>query len=303
VTPTSRSAIARSHRWTRWTASSALVVLATAVPALAAGPTSPTTNTSGQSAGTTTHQSSPPSATRLPHDGFGTSGASPFAWVDDATILGPGAADVTVSVANWQGMDASEWEAPIVGAAVGVVPRLQLSVRAPYVMSDATAGVTGGWGTTYVSGKLGLVQGETLKFSVAPTLQVVSPEALTLLTGAKRAQFGLPISAEVDQGSAHLFASGGYFTGGIGFVGAGVGVSVSSRVGVSASLSHAWSNTAVNGVLPSRTDVSGGASMTLLSHVGVFASVSHTVATSDANSAGTTVVAGVSISASVTSRP
>jgi hypothetical protein len=275
-----------------------LAVLATVVPALAAGPTSTTTTSSGQG---TTHQSSPPSSTRLPHDGLGTSGTSPFAWVDDATILGPGTADVTVSVANWQGTDASEWEAPIVGAAVGVVPHVQLSVRAPYVMSDPAAGVTGGWGTTYVSGKIGLLQGETLKFSLAPTLQVVSPEALTLLTGVKRAQFGLPISAEVDRGSAHLFASGGYFTGGVGFVGAGVGVSVSSRVGVSASLSHAWSNTAVNGVLASRTDVSGGASLALTSHVGVFASVSHTVATSDANSAGTTSAVGVSISASPTS--
>jgi hypothetical protein len=274
------------------------------VPTRAAGPTSPTTNTSGQGAGTTTHQSSPPSATRLPHDGLGTSGTSPFAWVDDATLLGPGSADVTLSIANWQGTDASEWEVPIVGAAVGVVPHVQLSVRAPYVMSDATAGVTGGWGTTYVSGKIGLLQGQTLKFSVAPTLQVVSPEALTSLTGQQRAQFGVPISAEVDQGAARLFASGGYFTGGIGFVGAGVGVSVSSRVGVSASLSHAWSNTLMNGVLPTRTELSGGASWTLTSHFSVFGSFSQTIATSDANSAGTTVVAGLSIFASnASSRP
>jgi hypothetical protein len=189
-------------------------------------------------------------------------------------------------------------EAPIVGAAVGVVPRVQLSVRAPYVMSDAAAGVTGGWGTRYLSGKIGLLQGDTLKLSVAPTIQMVSPVALTLLVGERRAQLGLPVSAEVDQGSAYLFASGGCFTGG------GVGFNVSSRIGVSASLSHAWSNTAVNGVLPRRTEVSGGASLGLTSHVSVFGSVSRTIATSDANSAGTTVAAGVSIFASpASSRP
>jgi hypothetical protein len=95
-----------------------------------------------------------------------------------------------------------------------------------------------------------------------------------------------------------MFASGGYFTGGIAFAGGGVGFNVSSRVGVSGSLSHAWSNTMVNGVVPTRTDLSGGASLALTSHFSIFGSVSHTLATSDANSAGTTVVAGVSIVAS-----
>jgi len=308
TTPTSHKArrlIARSRRWTWWTVSAGLAVLATAVPAHAAGPsTTTTTPTPSATAGATTHKSSPPNASRLPHDGFGTSGTSPFGWVDDATLLGPAAVNVTVSGANWHGTDASEMEAPIVGAAVGVVPRLQLSVRAPYVMSDAAAGVTGGWGTSYLSGKIGVIQGDTVKLSVAPTLQVVSPEALTLLTGARRAQVGLPVSVEVDQRSAHLFGSGGYFTGGIAFVGGGAGLTVSSRVGVSASLSHAWSNTAVNGVLPARTDLSGGMSLALTSHVSVFGSVSQTIATSDASSAGTTIAAGVSLYASpAASRP
>jgi len=287
----------QSRRFTDWTTSTALVVLAIAAPARAAGP--PTSTTTA-----TTGKASPPSATRLPHDGLGTSGTSPFAWVDDATLLGPGAVDVTVSGASWHGTDASEVDAPIVGAAVGVVPRLQLSVRAPYVPSDASAGVTGGWGTTYLSGKIGLLQGATLKLSVAPTLQVVSPEALTLLIGERRAQFGVPVSAEMDQGAAHIFASGGYFTGGIAFAGGGVAVNVSSHVAVSASLSHAWSNTMTNGVFPKRTDLSGGASVALTSHFGVFSSVSRTIATTDANSAGTTVAAGMSIFVSpASSRP
>ena len=294
ISPQGPRSVSRSRRWTQRTTSTALVVLAIAAPARAAGPVTSTTTA-------LTGKASPPSSTRLPHDGLGTSGTSPFAWVDDATLLGPGAVDVTVSGASWHGTAASEVEAPIVGAAVGVVPRLQLSVRAPYVMSDASAGVTGGWGTTYLSGKIGLLQGDTLKLSVAPTLQVISPEALTLLTGERRAQFGVPVSAEVDQGAAHIFASGGYFTGGIGFAGGGVAVNMSSRIAVSASLSHAWSNTMVN---PTRTDLSGGASLALMSHFGVFGSVSRTIATSDANSAGTTIAVGVSIFASpASSRP
>src|SRR5262245_27284763 len=180
--------LSRSGRWTQWTASSALAVLATAAPTLAAGPTGPTSTTPTTPGQTTGAHASPPSSTRLPHDGLGTGGTTPFAWVDDATVLRPGATAVTVSAISWHGTDASELEAPVVGAAVGAVPRLQLSVRAPYVVSDAATAITGGWGTTYLSAKVGLLQGDNLKLSVAPTLQVVSPDALASLTGKGREQ-------------------------------------------------------------------------------------------------------------------
>jgi hypothetical protein len=253
----------------------------------AAGPAATTPSTS-----TTTASAKTPSSDRLLHGTFGTSaGTTPFGWVDDATLLDPGRGAVTLSAVGWQWTGAHELEAPVIGAAVGVVPRLQLSVHAPYVIGDKQAG---GWGTTYVSGKIGLLQVDGLKLSVAPTLQVLDPGALTS-TAISRAQFGLPVSAEIDPGPAHVFASAGYFSGGIEFAGGGVSLDVSSRVMVSVSLSHAWAGATTTDPATMRTDLSGGASLALSSHIGVFGSISQTVGTTDANGAGTTVLAGVSI--------
>jgi hypothetical protein len=280
----------RSGEWTRRTASAALAVLAFVVPVRAAGPS---TSPSATSATTTTAKT--PSSDRLPHGSLGTSAGTPFAWVDDASLLGPGSAALTLSAVGWQGTGAHEIEAPVVGAAVGVVPWLQLSVHAPYVVGDQRGnGLASGWGTTYLSGKIGVLQGDSLKFSVAPTLQVLDPSVLTS-TAIGRAQWGVPVSAEVDRGPARVFASAGYFSGGIGFAGGGVSADVSPRVMVSGSLSHAWTGATTTAPAVTRTDLSGGAALALTSHIGFFGSVSQTVSTTDASGAGTTVVAGVSI--------
>src|SRR6266567_3010695 len=118
--------------WIRSSTSAALAVLVVSMPASAAGP-----------APAKPHASSPPSKSRLPQSAaLGTSaGTAPFAWVDDATLLPAGIGAVTVSAASWHGTDASEVEVPIVGAALGIAPRLQISARVPYVVDDAAAGV------------------------------------------------------------------------------------------------------------------------------------------------------------------
>jgi hypothetical protein len=282
----------RSGEWTRRTASAALAVLAAVAPVRAAGPaTSPSATST-----TTAAAAKTPSSDRLPHGSIGTSaGTTPFAWVDDASLLGPGRTALTLSAVGWLGTRAHELEAPVVGAAVGVVPRLQLSVHAPYVIGDQKGGVAGGWGTTYLSGKIGVLQGDSLKLSVAPTLQLLDPSVLTSTAISGRAQWGVPLSAEIDRGSAHVFASAGYFSGGIGFAGGGVSVDVSPRVMMSGSLSHAWTGATTTNPAATRTDLSGGGSFALTSHFGLFGSIGQTVATTDASGAGTTVVAGVSI--------
>ena len=250
-------------------AGAALAALAVSAPLLAAGQS--TKPTSGSS---TKPKGSPPSTSRLPPStSLGTStGTTPFAWVDDATLLPTGVGALTVSAASWHGTDASETEVPIVGAAVGIAPRFQLSARVPYIVDDPSSGVVGGWGTTYLSGKIGLLQNASgLKLSVAPTLQIFGNGAVTL-PGEGAAHWGIPVSAEVDPGAARLFASAGYFSGGIGFVGGGVSVEVTPHLTLSTSLSHAWSSsdtttTVVAGSEQTRTEISGGASVSVATHV------------------------------------
>jgi hypothetical protein len=282
--------------WIRLAAGTALAVLAVSAPLLAAGPSTPSSGSSNKP------KASAPSTSRLPPStSLGTStGTTPFAWVDDATLLPVGVGALTVSAASWHGTDASETEIPVVGAAVGVAPRFQLSARVPYIVDDPASGVVGGWGTTYLSGKIGLLQNASgVKLSVAPTLQIFGSGAVTL-PGEGRAHWGIPVSVEGDSGSARAFASAGYFSGGIGFVGGGVSVDVTPRLTLSTSLSHAWSSSDTTspvgvGSEPTRTEISGGASISLSSHFAVFGAVSQTIATTDANGAGLTAVAGVSV--------
>ncbi len=272
-----------------------LAAVAVASPALAgAGGSNSSTSQ------TKPHSSSPPSTSKLPHaNAVSTSTTTPFALIDDASVLSPGSGALTVAAASWQGTDATETDVPVVAAAAGVVPRLQLSARVPYVMGDAAAGVTGGWGTTYLSGKIGLIQseGDGFKLAVTPTLQLLGTSVVLPSSTDSRAHWGVPVSAEFDQGAAHLFGSAGYFSGGVGFVGVGIGVSATSHVSLSASLSRAWSSDSTLGLTTiagsDRTEIAGGAAFTISSHLAVFGSVAQTLATTDANGAGTTFIGGI----------
>src|SRR5216684_2934811 len=90
---------------------SAVVALAIALPAHAQG--------KGR-------KSKPPSKSPLPSAVTGpAAGASPLAWLDDASLLEPGSMSLTVSAMQWSGADLSEVNVPVVDASVGLTPRLQ----------------------------------------------------------------------------------------------------------------------------------------------------------------------------------
>ncbi len=278
-----------------------VIALAMALPALAAGGSGG--SSSPKSGGPSTRVSSPPGGSNLPRSGsVGTSIATtPFSWVDDATILSPGRAAFSVAAVGWQGTDANETDAPVVGVAAGLFPRFQLSARVPYVVGSAATGLQGGLGTSYISGKIAVVgtDGDGFKLSAAPTLQLLGTN-IVLPSNDSRAHWGIPLSVEFDSGTTRTFASGGYFSGGVGFAGGGISVDITSHVALSGSLSHSWvTSTASAAALPApgsdRTDISAGASYAFGAHAAVFGSIAQTVATTDANGAGMTLVAGILI--------
>src|SRR5713226_8447920 len=60
------------------------------------------------------HKSSPPSSSPLPSPTTGpAAGASPLAWLDDASLLAPGSMSLTISTMRWSGTDLSEVNFPI----------------------------------------------------------------------------------------------------------------------------------------------------------------------------------------------
>ena len=65
--------------------------------------------------------------------------------------------------------------------------------------------------------------------AVGPTLEILSTASLQSgPAGQGRAQWGLPVSVEIDRGAARIYGSSGYFSPAIWYAGAGFGRPVSS---------------------------------------------------------------------------
>jgi hypothetical protein len=246
-------------------------------------------------------KSSPPSKSLLPAPsgiGGGAAATTPFGWLDDASVLGPGDASVAVSVVGWIGSDASETNIPVVDIGLGVTKRLQLAANVPRVAGDPGGA---SFGTSYLGAKIAVLddQRRGIKVAVAPTMELLgSALAGALDPAASRVQWGLPASVEVDRGAARAYVGGGYFSRGVWFGGAGGAVQPSSRIVLSAALTRSWTS-AQAPFVPladrARNELSGGGFYALSRAFGVFGSVGHTIATTDANGAGTIVALGFSI--------
>ena len=273
-------------------AAGVLAALAAASPALAQG------NGNGHG-----HRpSTPPSRNSLAPPAIATSnaGVTPFAWLEDASVLEPGAVSLAVSVMRWQGADTSEVDVPVVDVAMGLTERVHLTASVPRVVDSAdTGGPVGGVGTSFFSAKVALVDDRRrgVKLSASATLEVLGEGVLQSLdAGANRVQIGFPVSAEIDRGALRLFAGGGYFSRGIWFGGGGIGLRASARAVVSGSFSRSWRRADAIDVPLSdrdRNEVSGGVSYALSPQVSVFGSVGHSIATLDQNGAGATLGAGI----------
>jgi len=295
------------HHLIAASAFAALAVLAVAPPVIAqtgGGSRGTGTGTSGRTTGSTTtsgggSKGTAPSRSTLPSSSLTTSSvASPFAWLDDGRILPPATVSLAVSTLHWQGTGVSEVDVPVTSIAAGVAPRVQLGASIPHIVGSADpAGAVGGLGSLYFYGKVGLLPDDSpIKLAVSPTIEVLSDGAAqTLAAGESRTQFGLPVSVEFDTGPARLYAGTGFFTRGIRFAGGGASFRATKKLGVSLSLSHSWTTSDTLGVVADRTEVTGSASYSLINTIALFASIGQTIATTDANGAGTTVSGGISV--------
>ena len=243
------------------------------------------------------HKSTPPSSLPLPSPSIGLAAAAlPAVWLDDASLLTPGTAAFTVGVNRWAGADLNEVDFPVVSAAIGLAPRFQIGASVPRVVGSADGtGPVGGIGTSYISGKVALLTGaDGVKLAVSPVLQILGNGAVqTLAPQQSRTQVGLPVSLEVSQGPTHVFASAGVFSGGAWFAGGGTAIQATARLGLSFSVTRAWANDPTTGITGDRREVSGGVSYFVRPQIALYGSLGQTIATTDANGAGTTVGGGV----------
>jgi hypothetical protein len=228
-------------------------------------------------------------------------GATPLAWLDDASLMPSGGISIAISTLRWSGSGISEVSFPIVDIALGLTKRVQLSANVPRVAGSADPyGSPGGLGTVYFSSKIGVFEaaGSSFKMAVSPTLEVLSPGVVSSLpAGERRIQLGFPVSAGFDRGPVRLYGGAGYFTRGAWFTGAGGSYFVNDRVTAFGSLSRAWRRAEILDEPlgeRDRKEVSGGASYAVTPAVHVFGSMGRTFATLEENGAGATIAGGVS---------
>lgn len=230
--------------------------------------------------------------------------ATPIAWIDDATLLEQGTFALSVSAVRWAGAGVSEIDVPIVNAAMGLTPRLQLSASVPRTLgSSDPSGASGGVGTSFFGAKVQIWSDAKrgIKFAAAPTLQLLGAAvAETLGPNESRTRWGLPASAEIDRGTLRLYGGGGYFSPSIWFVGAAVAVQTTPKLTINGGVSKAWRGAPADTVDVAlgdrdRKELSAGVAYLLAPHVIGFGSIGRTFATLDENGAGTTLGGGVSI--------
>lgn len=285
-----------------WRSASSVAILVACVssPALAQGKSQASHGNGNGKKGATT-----PSQTVLAPAAAVSSGpaASPFAWVDGASLVAPGTVWAAVSVANWHGGGLSETSFPVIDGAIGLAPRVQLGATVPHVVgSSDPGGSSGGLGTAFFSAKVAVIGDEKTDFrlAIAPTLEVLS-SASVLAAPADRArvQFGLPVSMDFDRGGSRFYASSGYFSPGVWYIGGGLARQVATRIGVAVSLSRAWSSSTLDPTAPAltRNDLSGSASYDFTPHFGAYGSIGHTVGTTEESAAGMTVSGGITLTA------
>lgn len=256
-------------------------------------------------------KNTPPSRNQLaapPISAPAPSGATPLAWIDDASLLGADLMSVSFAAAHWSGGGASETDVPVLEAAYGLTPRLQLSMSVPHVVgSGDPSGAAGGIGTSFFSAKIGVYDGgqNTIKIAVMPTLQVLGSGVMAALGGDEsRTHWGLPVSAEIVQGPVRVYGGGGYFSPGIWFTGGALTGRATDRLYLSGGVSRAWSteSTALTSPGGDRKELSVGAAYVLTPRITTFGSLARTFETLAENGAGTSITGGISFAFTATGR-
>ena len=229
-------------------------------------------------------------------------------WLDDATVMAPSEAWLTLSMQRWSAPAGSGWDAPVADFAAGLGLHTQLFLSLPYsriTYTDTPA--AGELGTSYLGAKIGLrdPQSGSLGVSVTPTVEILS-ESDTTGTGFSRVNFVLPASLEWRQGATRIYGSGGYFTRGAVFVGGAVEQTLTERWVVTGAITQAWStdHEALSeelGLGSNRTDASGSISW-VTPHVMIFGSAARTLSTLDADATRYAFAAGVSLNLNVPGR-
>ncbi len=222
-------------------------------------------------------------------------------WLEDATLMTPGAGSVTLSMGWYRSPLFHEFDAPIADGGFGLTDRVQFGFSVPYYHINEPGGpVFRGLGDLYLSSKVQLrepsVEHRGLGFAVTPVVQMLSSDPGA---AGKRLNWAAPVSIELQRGGWRVFGSAGYFSQGSVFASGALEMAISEHVTLTGTVTQSHStiedDPAATLVLSrTRRDVGGGVTYLVNPAVALFGTVGRTISQQDANAASVVVSAGVS---------
>jgi hypothetical protein len=222
-------------------------------------------------------------------------------WLDDASMMTPGAGSLTLSFGWYRSPLFHEFDAPVADGGIGLARRVQFGFSVPYYHINEPGGpVCRGLGDLYLTSKVQLrdpsAEHRGLGFAVTPVLEMLSSDPA--ITG-RRFNWAAPVSVELQRDGWRVFGSAGYFSQGSVFASGALEMAISDRVTITGALTQSHStiedDPAVTIPLSrTRRDVTGGATWMANPGLALFGTVGRTISQQDANAASIVVSGGVS---------
>jgi len=223
-------------------------------------------------------------------------------WLEDATVSPTGQGWASFGIGYTDAPFGHQWDAPSVDAGLGLLPRVQFAVTAPFTKVSYTDGTTNrGLGDVYLAAKVGILdptaEGRSFGIAVAPVVEFLSSGSVP--EGDGRVHWALPLALEKRFEKCRTYGTIGYFSRGAIYGSAAVEVPVTGRLTLTGVLSHSRSLeddplSDAQGLSRTRSDLSGGAAYFFTPRATLYASMGRTVSRVDANASSFTAAAGVS---------
>ena len=209
-------------------------------------------------------------------------------WLDDASVLGPKEAWLTISMQRWASPALRGFDVPISDVSVGIAPRLHAFASVPFTQYGlAGAPLEGQVGDSYFGAKYVLREPDERRvgFAVTPAVEILSAAA-TVDTGLSRVNLVLPLSAEWRLPATRVYGSTGYFTRGAYFAAGAVERAVSERMLVTGALTYSRATSPPEtsetwGLTHQRVDGSGSVAWVVTDRLVLFGGLSRTLSHMD----------------------
>jgi hypothetical protein len=223
-------------------------------------------------------------------------------WLEDASLSPVGQGWASFGIGYTSAPFGHQWDAPSMDAGVGLLPRVQVGVTAPFTKISYTDGTTDrGLGDVYLAVKVGILdpaaEGRTFGLAVTPIVEFLS--AGSVPQASSRTHWAIPLALEKRFEKFRTYGTVGYFSRGAVFASAAFEMPLNEKLTATATLSHARSIeddplSEARDLSPTRWDVSGGAAYFFTPRVTLNGSIGRTISSIDANASSLSVAAGMS---------